>query len=58
MPWYDTTGTWHANLKASTGLHAQPRTYGDISGKPAWIREMYERALPHYEHLHRFRLGA
>jgi len=58
VPWYDTTGTWHANLKASTGLHAQPRTYGDISGKPAWIREMYERALPHYEHLHRFRLGA
>lgn len=56
--WYDTTGVWHANLKASTGLEAQPRTYGDISGEPDWIRDMYDRALPHYEHLHRYRLGA
>ena len=56
--WYDTEGVWHANLKSSTGLHPQPRTWGDISDEPDWIKEIHERALPHYQHMHSHRLGA
>lgn len=56
--WYDTGGVWHANLKNSDGLKPQPRESGDISGEPDWVKDMYERAMPHYLHLHEHRLQA
>ncbi len=54
--WYDKEETWHATLKDSDGLKPQPRTVGDISQQPEWIKAMHDDALPHYEHLHQFRL--
>ena len=53
--WYD-GGSWHETLKASTGLTAQQPGYVDISGAPDHAKRLYEQVLPHYEHLHAYRL--
>ena len=55
VSWYD-KGSWHGNLARSDGLKPQPRKYIDISEAPDRIKAIYEAVLPHYEHLHRFRL--
>jgi hypothetical protein len=57
VSWYD-GGSWHANLRDSDGLKAQPRQYLDISEAPDRVREIYEIVLPHYQHLHANRLHA
>ncbi len=57
VSWYD-GGSWHGNLRGSTGLEAQPRQYIDISDAPDRVKEIYEICLPHYEHLHQHRLAA
>jgi len=57
VSWYD-GGSWHANLRDSTGLEAQPRQYIDISEAPERVREIYETVLPHYLHLHQYRITA
>ena len=54
--WYDKNEVWHANLKNSDGLKRQPRKAADISQVPDWLQEMYEDFLPHYRHLHGYRL--
>ena len=55
VSWYD-GGSWHANLRDSDGLKPQPRRYIDISDAPDRVKAMYEAALPHYEHMHQYRL--
>jgi len=57
VSWYD-GGSWHGNLRNSTGLEAQPRQYIDIDSAPDRVKEIYEACLPHYEHLHQYRLTA
>ena len=56
VSWYD-GGSWHANLRDSDGLKAQPRSYIDISEAPDRVREIYDIVLPHYQHLHAHRLA-
>ena len=55
VSWYD-GGSWHANLRDSDGLTAQPRQYIDIAEAPDRVKEIYEIVLPHYEHLYAHRL--
>ena len=57
VSWYD-GGSWHANLRDSDGLKAQPRRYIDISEAPDRVRKIYDTVLPHYLHLHDHRLQA
>ena len=57
VSWWD-GGSFHANLRNSDGLRPQPRSgYIDIAQAPDRVREVYERVLPHYEHLYAHRLG-
>lgn len=53
--WWD-GGSFHANLRASTGLRPQVRKYVDIGAAPERVQRVHRRMLPHYEHLcaHRF----
>ncbi len=55
VSWYD-GGSWHANLRDSDGLKPQPRQTIDISDAPDKIKRIYETILPHYQHLHAYRL--
>ena len=55
VSWWD-GGSFHENLRRSRGLVSQPRPGVDVADAPARVREAYERALPHYEHLRRYRL--
>ena len=57
VSWYD-GGSWHANLRGSTGLTAQPRKYIDISEAPEHVRNIYDACLPHYQRLHQHRIRA
>ncbi len=56
VSWWD-GGSFHANLRASDGLKPQKRRYVEIEHAPDRVREVYERALPHYERLQAFRLS-
>lgn len=55
VSWYD-GGSWHANLRNSDGLKAQPRRYVEISDAPDRVKEIYDIVLPHYAHMHACRL--
>jgi hypothetical protein len=55
VSWYD-GGSWHVNLRGSDGLKPQPRRHIDIADAPDRVKEIYEEVLPHYEHMHQFRL--
>lgn len=57
VSWYD-GGSWHDNLRVSTGLKPQPRKYIDISDAPDRVREIYQACLPHYEHMYSHRITA
>ena len=57
VSWWD-GGAFHAKLRASDGLKPQPRRYIDLAEAPARVRAVHETVLPHYEHLHRYRLRA
>ena len=57
VSWYD-GGSWHANLRDSDGLKAQPRRYIDIAEAPDRVKEIYQTVLPHYEHLYQYRVSA
>ncbi|MDD9883836.1 MAG: sulfotransferase family protein [Gammaproteobacteria bacterium] len=54
VSWWD-GGVFHANLRASSNLKKQPRDYIDIEDAPARVRAIYDKMLPHYEHMHRHR---
>ena len=53
VTWYG--GSWHQQLQASTGLEPQPNDYRDIDDVP-FLRDMYDRCLPHYEALAKYKL--
>ncbi len=55
VSWWD-GGSFHANLRNSDGLKPQKRKYIDIAQAPDRVKEIHERMLPHYEHLHSHRL--
>lgn len=57
VSWWD-GGSFHANLRNSTGLTPQERRYIDIEQAPDRVKTVYQHVLPHYEHMHRHRLGA
>jgi len=53
--WWD-GGSFHANLKNSTGLTPQKRKYVEIAEAPARVRHVHRRMKPHYDRLHRHRI--
>ncbi len=53
--WWD-GGSFHANLKNSTGLRPQKRKYIEISQAPARVQHIYRRMKPHYDRLHANRI--
>lgn len=55
VSWWD-GGSFHANLRNSDGLKAQKRRYIEIDDVPQRVKGIYETCLPHYAHLHAFRL--
>ena len=55
VSWYD-GGSWHANLRDSDGLKAQPRQTIDISDAPDHVKSIYDICQPHYEHLYAHRI--
>lgn len=58
VSWWD-GGSFHANLRKSDGLKPQARSqYIDITEAPDRVKAVYEKVMPHYEHLCRYRLTA
>ena len=53
--WWD-GGSFHQNLKQSTGLTAQKRRYVELDDAPDRVRQVVHRMKPHYERLHSFRV--
>lgn len=53
--WYD-GGSWHDNLRASTGIEAQTRTYAALDDDPH-LRRSYDACRPLYEALRSHRLA-
>ena len=53
--WYD-DGSWHDNLRASTGLEVPAREYLPVDTNKH-LRETYEYCLPHYQVIYQHRLG-
>ncbi len=57
VSWWD-GGSFHANLRNSNGLKAQNRKYIDIDQAPDRVKQIYDKVLPHYRHMHAHRLMA
>ncbi len=55
VSWYD-KGSWHGNLRASTGLKPQSRPAVDMSTKPEWMQRMHDEVWPDYQQIYRYRL--
>ncbi len=55
--WWD-GGSFHQNLKASTGLKPQKRRYVELADTPPRVQRVYRRMEPHYRRLwtHRIKL--
>ncbi len=53
--WWD-GGSFHANLRNSTGLKPQKRKYVSLENTPDRVRQVHRRMLPHYQHLYKYRL--
>jgi len=53
--WWD-GGSFHKNLANSTGLVAQQRRYVELEDTPERVQRVYQRMLPHYSHLHKYRI--
>ena len=47
---------YHENLLKSTRLTRQKRNYVDMTDMPGRIQTMYRRMIPHYKHLHQYRI--
>lgn len=55
--WYDgDDNVWHAALRDSDGLKAQPRKTVDVSELPDAMQALYDEFMPHYRALHANRL--
>lgn len=58
VSWWD-GGSFHANLRDSDGLKAQARSqYIAIDDMPERVKAVYEKMMPHYEHMYSYRLRA
>ncbi len=55
--WWD-GGSFHQNLKQSTGLVAQKRKYIRLSDAPERVLQVHRRMKPHYDRLHAYRITA
>ena len=55
VSWWD-GGSFHENLRNSDGLKPQVRRYVEVDQLPDRVKQIYARALPHYEYLHEHRL--
>ncbi|MEM9348996.1 MAG: sulfotransferase family protein [Pseudomonadota bacterium] len=53
--WWD-GGSFHQNLKNSTGLKPQERKYVSLQDAPERVRRVHRRMRPHYDHLHAHRI--
>lgn len=53
--WWD-GGSFHQNLKNSTGLKRQERRYVELTHAPHRVRQVYRRMKPHYDHMHSHRI--
>jgi len=53
--WWD-GGSFHKNLRDSTGLKRQKRRYVDLDATPTRVQHVYSRMKPHYEHLYQYRI--
>jgi hypothetical protein len=53
--WWD-GGSFHANLKSSTGLKPQARRYVEIASAPERVKRVHRRMKPHYDHLYQHRI--
>ncbi len=50
VSWWD-GGSFHKNLRDSDGLKPQKRKYVEMDFLPDRVKAVYERVLPHYQHL-------
>ena len=51
VSWYsESTGPWHDTLRQSSGIKPQKTRYPPLENNPRSM-DLYERALPYYEHL-------
>ncbi|WP_420333896.1 hypothetical protein [Roseibium sp.] len=55
--WWD-GGSFHANLRNSTGLRPQKRRYVELENAPERVRHVHRRMKPHYDRLHSYRIRA
>lgn len=53
--WWD-GGSFHQNLKQSTGLTPQRRKYVELDDVPDRVRQVYRRMQPHYQRLYSHRI--
>jgi hypothetical protein len=53
--WWD-GGSFHQNLKQSTGLVRQPRKYVEVADAPARVQQVVRRMMPHYQRLYQHRI--
>jgi len=53
--WWD-GGSFHQNLRDSTGLVAQARKYVELNDAPDRVQQVYRRMKPHYDHLYSHRV--
>ncbi|MCV0424651.1 MAG: hypothetical protein K5905_04200 [Roseibium sp.] len=53
--WWD-GGSFHANLRNSTGLRPQNRKYVEMSEAPDRVKHVYRRMKPHYDRLYANRI--
>ena len=53
--WWD-GGSFHTNLRNSTGLKPQVRRYIEIDAAPERVRRIHRRMKPHYDHLYQHRI--
>ena len=54
VSWYDQgAGSWHDNLRASTGIQKPKTEYPPLEDTPR-LFELYERAMPLFDDLRRY----
>ncbi len=57
VSWYgEGTGPWHDSLRQSAGIRPQKTSYPPLEDNPR-LMDLYQRALPHYEHLLQYKLN-
>jgi len=53
--WWD-GGSFHKNLRESTGLKAQVRRYVELNEAPVRVQQVCRRMQPHYDRLYKYRV--